>query len=716
VSLIVENPHANANARQRASMSAPPGERRGKSLPKGKTALAMKLSDAQLSWLAEYASDQWTTLHGSLSTWRTKLAKYERQAESNRQDRKGSPNPDASDAPKTIFDHSNRSLGLVSGFADFAFAQARDDMFGTSPWFAAQPQGTADEKLSTAITRHAHWKFAPTNLKEGFIDAIRYATDLGTGFPKVVWRRELETFETIKQVAHDAAGNPLLKMDGTFATEPDDLEDPTLIASYKEMVVEDQTTVYDNVEARCIDYNDIAFDNTAPELSLLYTDVFHRFQIGLLDAKSVYNLTDEQYAAALDLMTSERSGAQTPRDHRGESSAASGLRDSEPDANPPIVLVEGYLRCNPFGTGGTPTRIYCVFSPALRTVFSVDYLANQTPDGILPIFPVRWFKVPNRIIGKGYFERCEDVEEFIDSEFNATIYRDSMAANPPGGIDMDVLDEDMEEGAPVTMAPGKLWKVKPGQSIDKAFSFISIPDANSRTIDLLNMMTQMAQMRFGISSASQGELKGLPESNTATGVNQIISRGAVLLKWPIDEVKGDLTRPLECAITLLYANQDADETFVWSEGKEPELMEIKRSDVRNLKLNVAITMTQSQNQTKLANGMAGIDAHSKYILIPEPEKGAARPLFLQAIQALGFNAADQIIREPVTDAAGIAAMLPPELQPAFLTFAQQNGLVAAPAPGTGPQAPVAAGPPLPEEIPPAASIPPAPSEPTPEPP
>ena len=55
----------------------------------------------------------------------------------------------------------------------------------------------------------------------------------------------------------------------------------------------------------------------------------------------------------------------------------------------------------------------------------------------------------------------------------------------------------------------------------------------------LHQMTQMNQMRSGISSASQGELKGVPESNTATGVNQIISRGAVLVKWPIDQMKKD---------------------------------------------------------------------------------------------------------------------------------------------------------------------------------
>ena len=678
MSLVVENPHANAATRERESLAAAASPRpRGKSLPKGKTALALSLSPSQTDWLAQYATDQWNAYHLALAGWRSKMKKYERIAEMDRSDRKGAPDHDRTSATKTIFDDSNRSLGLVSGFADFAFAQARDDLFGTAPWFAANPQGLADEALATAITRHAHWKFNQTSLKECFTDSLRIAVDTGTAFPKLTWRREIETYETIKKVAIGPDGTPALNPDGSYATL-DDLglpPDAPEVAT-QEMLVEEQATVYDNIEARCIDYQDIAFDPTAPELDLLYTDVFHRFQIGLLDAKQIYSLTDEQYRAALDLINAEKSGARTPRDHRDEASPTN-QQSQEADANPPILLVEGYMRCNPKGASGTPIRIRCIFSPLLATIFTLDYLHNQTPGGMMPIYAIPWFKTPNRIIGKGYFERFEDVDDFIDEQFNLTVHRDRMAANPVGGFDIDAVDEDIEE-SDVTLSPGRLWKMKPGRKIEEFLTFMNVPDANQRTVELMNMMTQMGQMRTGITSASQGELAGVPESNTATGIRQIVSRGAILLKWPIDEVKNSLARPLDGAVKLLYANHDQDETFTWSEGNEPELMQLKREDVKGVTINVHLTMTQAQNQEKLQNGQAAIGFHQSYIQLPEPEKQAARPLYEQTIQALGFHGADQIIREPVTDAAGIAALLPLELQQPFLMFAQQMGLIAAP--------------------------------------
>jgi hypothetical protein len=685
MSLFVENPHADSAKRERETRFLQPGKAPGKRLPKGKTALAISLKEHQMDWLSEYATSRYEAYISALTGWRAKRSSCERRSEGNLQDRKGAPNRDVTDAPLSIFDKSNRTLGLVSGFADFAFAQARDDIFGTSPWFSAVPEGVDDETLGTTITRHAHWKFKNTSLKSCLIDCLRLACELGTAFPKLTWRKEIEDFQSIKTVALGEDGMPILKADGSYVT-PDDQE-AEMAMGWQEMLVEDQSLIWDNLEARCIDYNDIAFDPTAPEMSLLHTDVFHSFQVGLLDAKRIYNLTNDQYTAALSLINNEKDGLHTPREHRAEASPTERSLE-EPDANPAILLCEGYLRVNPYGADGSPIRIWCVFSPMLRQIFTLDYLANQTPGGILPIFAIPWFKIPNRIAGKGYFERFEDVDDFIDEQFNLTIHRDRLAAEPITGIDMSVFDEDMEE-SDVMLGIRKTWKLKPGAKIDDAFTTMTVPDANSRTIDLMQMMVQMAQSRTGITSASQGELSGVPEINTATGVNQIISRGATLLKWPIDEIKDALARPLDCAIHLLYANQDADETFTWSEGRVPELLQIARNDVRGLRMNVSLTMTQAQNQTKLQSAQGAITFIKDYLALPEPEKAATRPIFIQALQSLGFHGADQIIREPVTDAASIAALLPPELQQPFIMFAQQMGLIAPPAaPGMeGEQAP-----------------------------
>lgn len=689
MSVIVENPNANANARERETSAAarPKPKRR---IPQGVTALTADLTDAQIDQLGLYFSLRYNALHSSLDTWRTKLETYERISNQNRQDRRGAKDQDQEEGENNIFRVSNHSLGLIAGFADFAYAQARDEIFGTTPYFAATPQGRADNDLADLITKHAHWKLDQTTTVTAYCDALRQACDLGTAFVKTIWHKEIETYQELVTVAHDKDKQPIFKQDQTLLTTDDEPPADLEIASWERMLIPRQSVVYDNIGTTCIDFRDIAFDATAHELEPLHTDIYQRVKIGLLDAKATYHLTEDQYQAARDLVGGATTGQHTANPVNGEQKAATVI-DNEEESNPPITLVEGYARCSPFGPGKPPVRVFVVFAPDLQQIFHVDYLAAHTPDGLTPIKPIRCFKVPNRIYGKGYIERFQDVEDFIDAEFNSVTYRDRLAANPIGGYNPEAFAQDMEEDE-VVILPGKLFRMKPDKTIQDGFSFAVVPDANAQAISLLNMMAQMAQMRTGITSAAQGELKGVPSANTATGTNQIISRGATLLKWPIDTFKNDIDDSLEFTLHLIYANQDMDETFVWGEGESTALLELKRNDVRGLRMNVGLTLTQSQSQTKLASATTAIGIHGQYVMLPEPEKQSARNLFIQAIKNLGFNSAEDIIRKPVADVAGIAALLPPELQQPFLMAAQQIGLVAPPA---APGDPASAAAPIP---------------------
>lgn len=687
MSVIVENPNANANAREREGIEAAHAKTQPRRvIPAGVTALSADLDDADLSRLSLYFTSRYESLNTAMDSWRSKLEEIERISNQNREDRRGAKDQKQEEGEHNIFRLSNHSLGLVVGFADFAYAQARDEIFGTSPFFAATPQGRADNDLADLITKHAHWKIGQTTSVISYCDALRQACDLGTAFVKTVWYKEIEKYQEIQTVAHGKDNNPVYKPDKTLLTTDDDVPEDLEIAKWEKMLIPKQSVVYDNIVTSCVDFRDIVFDLTASELDLSQTDVYQRVKIGLLDAKSIYQLTDEQYLAARDLIGGKTTSQHTANESNQEGKATSQL-DHEEEANPSITMVEGYSRCNIFGHTEAPVRVYVVFSPEIQQIFKIDYLANHTPNGMLPIKAVRCFKVPNRIYGKGYLQRFEDVENFIDSEFNSVTYRDRLAANPVGGFNSEAFAEDIEE-EDFVIFPGKMYRMKPDKTIADGLSFTTIPDANAQAISLLNMMAQMAQMRTGITSAAQGEMKGVPSSNTATGTNQIISRGATLLKWPIDTFKGDIDRSLEFNVHLIYANQDQDETFVWGEGESTQLLEIKRNDVRGLRMNIGLTMTQSQSQTKLANATTAIGVHGQYVVLPEPEKQSARPLFIQAIKNLGFNSAEDIIRKPIADVAGIAALLPPELQQPFLMAAQQIGLVAPPAaPGTEPTAP-----------------------------
>jgi hypothetical protein len=675
--MIVENPSASARRREQEGM-APSQPPRPKVLPRGKTALSLALNDHQMQWLTDYCIEQYLLRHNGMNQWRQKMKRYERMAEEDRTDRVKNPDRQTSDASETIFDKQNETLGLVSGFADFGFAQARDDLFGSSPWFAGTPQGGSDIDLADDLTKYAHWKFSPSNMKECLTTALKLAADLGTAFPKISWRKEVESYERIAYVAcSKTSGSPIATQTSDLIEDENDLPEGTEPedVEWKEMLIDEKTIIYDNVTASCVDYHDISFNPLAPELDLIHTDVFQRMRKGLLDVKSIYGLTDEQYLA-LQGGINATPDTETARHHRDESY----LQESkyERNANPPITIVEGFMRCDPIGNGD-PIRIYVVFSPDLKLILHLDYLANTTPGGVLPIFPIRWYRIPNRVIGVGYFERYEKLDNFIDQEFNTVVYRNRMAGNPITGVNADALAEDIDY-EDILVRPGVTFELKSDKTIADLFSFAVMPDTNNRTIELMNIPMQIGQMRTGITSSAQGELKGVPSANTATGTNQLISRGATLLKWPIDNAKDDLTPLVGYSVNLLLANMDRDETFAWGEGKDAELVKVNKKDVRKIRLDVAITMSQSQSQQKLQATQVAIGILQNYLALPEQEKTAARPLFVEALKTLDFNNADQIIRDAAVDAASIAAMLPKELQAPFMQFMAAAGQGAPPTP------------------------------------
>lgn len=674
----------------------------------------------------DYCIERWQTLHPALGGWRSKTERFEKLATDNYDDRKtANPDPAITDATRSIFAKQNNTLGILSGTVDFVFAQARDDIFGTRPWLGATPQGMSDSELAEKITKHSQWKFDQSNLEETLIDAIKLAVDLGTSFVKPNWIKDIETFEENKDVAH-WKGEPLLDDAGEYITTEERLwelhphlkppapgEDPVLLEpevdptavidplappvapqelidgadiKWVEMNIEQTQEVYNNVSAACIDYKEIAFDTTAPEMDLKYTDVFHRFRMGLLDAISYFDLGEEE---GQSLRNCVAMGPNTEvRYFRDEQETERPY--SEGDANPQISLVEGFVRCDPFQKS-SPKRIRVVFIPELSVILSCDYLANVTPGGILPIFPIRCFKTPRRILGRGYWERYEDGDTAIDTLFNSTTYCDRINRFPIKAFDRTQFDGEIQ-AKDLNSDPDKVWALTPEGSLEKAIQFLPIPDTGSRSDALLQQLVQTHQNRTGVTSAAQGEMKGLPQSNTATGVNQIMSRGAQLLSWPIESIRKDLQKSVEYSVHLNFANLNAEEIFTVGEGQDAVLMTIAPGDIQGLRANVSLSLTRSQNMDKLQDAQVALQTLGQYVALPEIEKEAARKLVVQILRSLGFVDADTLVRSPIADPAGLLAIAPPELQGQLQAAMEAAGMIVPEQPQEGSGGPPQANP------------------------
>jgi hypothetical protein len=66
------------------------------------------------------------------------------------------------------------------------------------------------------------------------------------------------------------------------------------------------------------------------------------------------------------------------------------------------------------------------------------------------------------------------------------------------------------------------------------------------------------------------------------------------------------------------------------------------------------------------------------VQLPEMEKAAARYAFVQALNAIGFHNAEDIVRQPALDLPGILALLPPDVAPVVQQALAAAGLGAPP--------------------------------------
>lgn len=651
--------------------------------------LAKKLGTIERSWLMRHLTDRFSALDGNMNSWRGKMAKWERMSEEDYKDRIGQRDDVNPSNVNDIFLKQNESLGVVAGFNDFHFAQAKDDIFGTRPWLAATPEGKDDYDLADVMTKHAQWKLNQSDVEQTLVDALKISTWGGTAFVKAAHAKEIEEFEKIVSVAHWTplgaafwkkqkgqpvkAGEPIYGAGGDYAQTQDELVSMGLSKEHiewRKITVTDTQTVYGNVTNQWIDYRDIAFETTAPELTLRHTDVFLQFRMGLLDLMERYGIDESHKPGLMGIL----GATGVAKDHRNETEPGLDLLP-EYEGNPPVKLVEGYVRCAPF-RGKSPVRIHAIFSPDLNILFSVDYLANVTPGGILPVFPVRINKIPGRVFGVGYYEKYESTNNAIDRHYNQITYRNRHNAHVWTAFQPDALADHGEGQNEYELDSAKPMKLAPDKTIADAIQFAVAPDNNARSEMLLNSQMQMIQMRSGITSAAQGELKGVPSASTATGTRDLQSRGATLVKCPIDEQTKDIQKIVEFDVILIYANQDRDETFTWGEGREASLLAIRAEDVLGIKANVTLTLTQAQNQQKLQSAMTAIDIVTKYIAIPEMEKPAARFAFVQALSSVGFHNAQEIIRDAAVDPAGILALMPPEIKPIVEQALAQAGFIA----------------------------------------
>lgn len=654
--------------------------------------------------LVRWMRQQFSDYHGSLSEWRANRKQWMAECQDifdhrvKEDERRYAAEENERPA---FFSVQNESLNLAASMCEFAAAQAEQDLFGGDPWFAAKPVGRSDVALADTIQKHIQWTFRDGNLVATYRQGVFLSAALGEVFEETSYSTETDEYEAPRLVLH--AGKRPIMVDGKFISEDDVETDPetgrqrlknglrlpvrgNVELSWKEVFEKRQTVIREGIETTILHYANVAFREDAPALDLNHTNFYAVVEMSILDAIAQFNLDEVEarrlaLAAGLNKTMDFKYGdddelLDTQRIANREMLHPLGQSTDEQLLNMRVRLIKGYVKADPIGDG-IARRMFVVFPPEHEDwLVFCNYLGNVSPRAELPVKCHVWEAVPHRLYGRGFFAKYHLVQERIDALFSAVAYRNSMHSNPVTNVRTDRLERG-EDDEIIEIKPGLALKTKNDWKLSDAVEMLALPDLDERSMELLQLDVSMAQLRSGISSASQGDMSSLPENNTATGIRQLMSRAAVLLKKPIRGLRASIGKQFSYAVRLFYANFNRDEAFQWGEGENREELMLTAEQVRDLDIDVQMLLTQEQNQTKLESSQTATALFQQWLAIPEIEKANARPLYLQAIKALEFDQADTIIREPAPTIMDAITLLPQDQQQEAAAIVQAGAQIVA---------------------------------------
>lgn len=678
------------------------------------TALGKRLKrEEDLLKLGRRLCAKYRQLYGAMQEWRTKRDKFKKYSEGNYEDRRTRDET-------SIYSKSNHALEFITGVTDFMVARTSEDVLGSEPFFAAIPQGRADEALSDQITKHFGFKLREADFVPLARQLIHRAYHLGEGIAKATWRRTEDVSEKLAMVLcskESGKPDPVIDENGEYiypddfnlmvmesglslwAKSPivvpeegwqfvqhpdihplpvlvDDTNTPVLSPgneywfesdiqivldereeqelgkflckspivkelegwSWEEMLVEDRHVTFEGLDISLVAHGDFVAPMNVP--TLCDANVFHRLSLPLSVLKSDFGLdkkTEEAIGRADQSPKSDEKRAQS-----GEGEVVAEVVDEECE-DPEYECIECYGSVMVPGLD-QKIRIYALVEAKTERVIICDYLANVVPGAQIPFSIVRACPVTGRWHGRGYHEIYELQNDFIDRTFNAIAQRNKMHANPTGFFRAEAFD-DASVQKNFVYKIGQFYRLKRDFTPNDALGFVETPDLDSRTWQIMELVMQMAQVRSGVTGASQGAVTNLPANGTATGVQSIMMSGSTLHKLPIDWIKGGLEKLLCLCASILYSRQNRDETFTYMEGDAMELITLHARNVKDLKLNIRILLTRLHEREAMENARAAIDAIMLYLReIPEEEKDQVRPLFIQVLKALKISGADGMVR------------------------------------------------------------------------
>ena len=165
-----------------------------------------------------------------------------------------------------------------------------------------------------------------------------------------------------------------------------------------------------------------------------------------------------------------------------------------------------------------------IHMPVVITVLGSKVLrAMPNPfDGRLPYDFCYWQEQEDSIWGGGIYEAIRDDQDMMNFVYGMIVEGKTMSALPMAALNPNAFDASSDDF--YEMYPGKIWRLKAGESVNDAFKSVIIPDVTGGLVELLKIIERntdlsSGQVPIGMGAGAQYQTK------TATGM-QILNENA----------------------------------------------------------------------------------------------------------------------------------------------------------------------------------------------
>lgn len=174
--------------------------------------------------------------------------------------------------------------------------------------------------------------------------------------------------------------------------------------------------------------------------------------------------------------------------------------------------LEPYMEITDKMTSGGPIHM-----PAVVTVLGSKVLrAMPNPfDGRLPYDFCYWQEQEDSIWGSGIYEAIRDDQSMMNFIYGMIVEGKTMASQPMFAINPNAFDSTQDDFYDVF--PGKIFRMKTGESVNDAFRPVLIPDVTNGLVDLLKIVERNTDLSSGQTPIGMGS-GAQYQTKTATGM------------------------------------------------------------------------------------------------------------------------------------------------------------------------------------------------------